>query len=110
MLSPSACPLRVDAQVPLALESAVGSHSSTQGAIWMCHAHDGFREEGQASLVISTLEALAVLISLKLFHGEIPAPHRSRVLVAPTWTDNRGNGAALNKLMTTGFPASAVLM
>ena len=34
---------------------------------------------------------------------------RSRVLVVPTWTDNRGNGAALNRLMTR-FPASAVLM
>ena len=30
--------------------------------------------------------------------------------MAPTWTDNRGNGSALNKLMTTKFPASAVLM
>ena len=69
-----------------------------------------FEKKGQASLVISTLEALAVLISIKLFHGEIPAPHRSRVLVAPTWTDNHGNGAALNKLLTTRFPASAVLM
>ena len=31
-------------------------------------------------------------------------------MVAPTWTDNRGNGSALNKLMSTKFPASAVLM
>ena len=30
--------------------------------------------------------------------------------MAPTWTDNRGNGSALNKLMTTKFPACAVLM
>ena len=35
---------------------------------------------------------------------------RTRVLIAPTWADNRGYGAALNKLMTTGFPASALLM
>ena len=28
----------------------------------------------------------------------------------PTITDNRGNGALLNKLMSTKFPASAVLM
>ena len=32
------------------------------------------------------------------------------MLVRTKWTDNRGNGAALNKLMTTRFPASAVLM
>ena len=31
-------------------------------------------------------------------------------MVTLTWTDNRGNGAALNKLMTTSFPASAVLL
>ena len=60
--------------------------------------------------MISTLEAPAVLLSLKLFHGETPLDHRTRVLVAPTWTDNRGNGAALNNLMTTKFPASAVIM
>ena len=30
--------------------------------------------------------------------------------MAPTWTDNRGNGSALNKLMTSRYPASAVLM
>ena len=28
----------------------------------------------------------------------------------PTWTDNRGNGSALNKMMTTRYPASAVIM
>ena len=32
------------------------------------------------------------------------------VEVAPTWTDNRGNGSALNKLMTSRYPACAVLM
>ena len=35
---------------------------------------------------------------------------RTRVTIAPTLTDNRENGAALNKLMTTKFPASALLM
>ena len=30
--------------------------------------------------------------------------------MVPTWTDNRGNGSALNKLMTTKYPASAVVM
>ena len=32
------------------------------------------------------------------------------VLIVPSITDNRGNGAALNKLMSTRFPSSAVLM
>ena len=30
--------------------------------------------------------------------------------MVPTWTDNRENGSALNKLMSTKFPSSAVVM
>ena len=63
-----------------------------------------------ASSIISTLEALAVLVSLKMFYREQPESGKKKVTVAPTWTDNRGNGSALNKLMTTKFPACAVLM
>ena len=35
--------------------------------------------------------------------------HRSKVAVTPTITDSRGNGAALNKQMTSRYPASAIL-
>ena len=42
------------------------------------------------------------------FSSGIPGGGRTCVTVAPTITDNRGNGAALNKLMTTKFPASAL--
>ena len=63
-----------------------------------------------ASLVISTLEALAVLVSLKLQFGEEPRPRPTKLLISPTVTDNHGDGAALNKLMATQFPASAVVM
>ena len=69
-----------------------------------------FAKDRKAALVISTLEALAVLVDLKLQFGEVAGGARTRVRVAPTITDNRGNGAALNKLMTTKFPASALLM
>ena len=31
-------------------------------------------------------------------------------MVAPTWTDNRGNGAFHNGLITTKFPGCALLM
>ena len=48
---------------------------------------------------------------LKVYHEEYPGASRSRVRIVPTTTDNRGNRAALNKLMTTTrYPASAVLM
>ena len=42
---------------------------------------------GKPSLVISTLEALAVLVSLKMFYGEQPAIGKQKVTVAPAWTD-----------------------
>ena len=70
-----------------------------------------FMKERKPSLIIATLEALAVLLSLKVFYGDQPPEGmNTRVQVVPTWTDNRGNGSALNKLMTTRFLASAVVM
>ena len=66
-----------------------------------------FAKSQKASRVISTLEALAVPVALKL---ETSGGSRTRVRIAPTLTGNRGNGAALNKLMTTKFPASGLLV
>ena len=40
---------------------------------------------------------------MKAKNGEVPG-------AVPTTTDNQGNGAALNKLMTTRYPASAVVV
>ena len=45
-------------------------------------------------LVISTLEAFAMLVALKLRFGH-PDPEDTRVMIAPSITDNRGNGEAL---------------
>ena len=50
-------------------------------------------EKGQ--LVISTLEALAMLVALKLKFGEMPDPDDTRVLIVPSITDSRRNGAVL---------------
>ena len=69
-----------------------------------------YEKSDKPSLLTSTLEALAVLFSLVLFFDDIQPEPRTKVQVAPTWTDNRGNGSALNKLMTSKYPASAVLM
>ena len=68
----------------------------------------GVREGGPSILIISTLEALALLVALKIKFGQEPDPNEMRVLIVPSITDNRGNGAALNKLMSTRFPSSAV--
>ena len=56
------------------------------------------------------MEAFAILVSLKLLFGNAADTEDKRVLIVPFVTDNRGNGAALNELMSTRFPSSAVLM
>ena len=62
------------------------------------------------SLVISTFEALAMLVALKPKFGEKPDSDDTKVLIVPSITDNRGNSVTLNKLMSTRFPSSAVLV
>ena len=69
-----------------------------------------FEKGDRPSLVISSLEALALVVALKIKFGQDPDPDEMRVLIVPSITDNRGNGAVLNKLMSTKFPSSAVLM
>ena len=69
-----------------------------------------FEKGDKPSLVISTLEALAILVSLKHRFGNLEDVDDWRVFIVPSVTDNRGNGAALKKLMSTRFPTSAVLM
>ena len=69
-----------------------------------------YEKSDNPSLLISTLEARAVLFSLMLFFGDVPPEPRTKVQEAPTWTDNRGNGSALNKLMTSRCPAAVMEM
>ena len=66
--------------------------------------------ETSRAFLISALEALAVLMALKLHYGTDPGKNVTSVTLVPTITDNRGNGSALNKLMSTSYPASALLM
>ena len=69
-----------------------------------------FEKSSKPALIISPREALAVVVALKVYYGETPRSDCSSIRIVPTTTENRGNGAALNKLMTTKYPASAVLM
>ena len=69
-----------------------------------------FERGDKPSLIISTLEALAVLTRLKLFFGDEPKQGRTKVQVVPTWTRYRENGSALNNPMSTKFPSRAVVM
>ena len=47
------------------------------------------------SQIISTLEAFAVLLSLKLFAAHQPEGQRRRMTILLTWTVNWGNGSVL---------------
>ena len=123
-LRPSSSSPRVDAQASSTRTGVAGwlpyidsnGAPDTSRSPWFSHeikAEDKpwvFEKGDRPSLIIATLEAPAVLLSLELLQGEIPPTHRTKIMVTPAWTDNRGNGAALNKLMTTSCPASAVLM
>ena len=48
-------------------------------------------------------------MALQVFFPRNDSDSRTKIDLIPTWTDNRG-GSALNKLMSTRFPASALLM
>ena len=69
-----------------------------------------FERGEKPARVISTLEALAVLMGLKLFYGDEAQGAHARIQMIPSFTDNRGNGSALNKLMSNKYPSSAVVM
>ena len=49
-------------------------------------------------------------MGLKLFYGDKPQSSHAHIQMIPSFTDNRGNGSALNKLMSNKHPSSAVVM
>ena len=53
---------------------------------------EAYERGNKLALLISTREALAVSVSLKLYCGDDPGPNTTSVTLAPTFTDNRGNG------------------
>ena len=69
-----------------------------------------FERGEKPARVISTLEALAVLMGLKLFYGDKAQGAHAHIQMIPSFTDNRGKRSAFNKLMTNKYPSSAVVM
>ena len=68
-----------------------------------------YEKGNKPSLVISTTEALAIIVALKLKYGDGRQAESKKIMVVPSITDNRGNGAVLNKMMSTKFPSSAAV-
>ena len=60
--------------------------------------------------VIATLEALAMLLAVRAFFPKTQGTQRTKLVVIPSYTDNRVNGALLNKLMSSKYQLSALLM
>ena len=99
------CPVLNSASVPDTMLSRWFSLEKTKEHFpWV------FSKSDKPSRVIATLEALATLLALKLFYGDKLDSNIRKIRLQPTWTDNRGNGSALNKLMSTRYPVNALLM
>ena len=69
-----------------------------------------FKRDGKAARVIAMLEALAMLLAIRAFFPNAQEAERTNLVVIPSYTDNRRNGALLNKLMSSKYPLSALLM
>ena len=69
-----------------------------------------FQKEGQAYRVIASLECLGLLLALLAFGPGQELKHTRMTVQVPAFTDNRGNGYVVNKLMTTLFPLCATVM
>ena len=69
-----------------------------------------FQREGKAYRVIATLEALGLLLALMAFGPGQKLSNTSLTVQVSAFTDNRGNGYVINKLMTTKFPLCTVIM
>ena len=65
---------------------------------------------GKESRVIATLESLTTILALKAFSWRGFDEKLRKIWLQPTWTDNRGDGSAHKKVMSTHFPVNALLM
>ena len=68
------------------------------------------RKDGKAASVIATLEALAMLLAVRALFPGAQGNKRTTLTVVTSYTDNRCNGSLLNKLMSSKYPLSALLM
>ena len=60
--------------------------------------------------MIATLEALGLLLTLLAFGPAQELNGTKTVIQVPAFTDNRGNGYVINKLIATRFPLCANVM
>ncbi len=68
-----------------------------------------FLRKGQPFRTIAALEAHGTLIGAKFLLGNT-SPNARALLTLPSFTDNKGNSAALSRLATTKFPLCCIAM
>ena len=51
-----------------------------------------------------------MLLAVRAFFPDAQRTQRTKLVVIPSYTDNRGNGALQNKLLSSKYPLSALLM
>ena len=69
-----------------------------------------FQRDGRAYRVMATLEALGLLLALLAFGPEEKLSNTRLTVQVLAFTDKKGNGYVINKLMTTRFPLCTVVM
>ena len=69
-----------------------------------------FQREGKAYRVIATPQALGLLLALLAFGPKEHVDDTCLTVQVPPFTDNKGNGYVVNKLMTTKFPLCAFVL
>ena len=119
-----ATPFRVDAKAegqevrvggwhPHLVEGKIVKHLSRWFAVDLNaeNAPWAFDRKGEPYRRIASLEAMATLLGYMAFVGEAPAGKLQRVsAILPSWTDNRGNSFALNRLTSGKFPLGCLAM
>ena len=96
-------------QVPIVLGSEDGSRSEVP-LEKSTRIRPGGSRWRESLRIGRSLEAIAVLVALMLCYGGEEQEHRGSIRTVPTITNNRGNGSALNKLMSTKYPACEIIM
>ena len=64
-----------------------------------------FKRDGKAARVIATLEALAMLLAVRAFFPDAQRTQRTKLVVIPSYTDNRGERCAPEQTDVQQVPA-----
>jgi len=105
--------VRIGGWLPHLVDGKIFKEKSAWFAVDLCatSAPWAFDRKGEPYRRIAALEAMATLLGYMAFVGDAPSGKIARVsAVLPSWTDNRGNSFALNRLTSGKFPLGCLAM